>query len=45
MLVLGQREAEEGAVSVRHREKDNPGAKLLDEFLAEITAEIKNRSL
>ena len=45
MLVIGQREAEEGAVSVRHRDKDDLGTKPLDEFIAEITAEIKNRSL
>jgi threonyl-tRNA synthetase len=45
MLVIGQREAEEGAVSVRHRDKDDLGAKPLDEFIAEITAEIRSRSL
>jgi threonyl-tRNA synthetase len=45
MLVIGQREAEEGTVSVRHRDKDDLGAKPLDEFIAEITAEIRERSL
>ena len=45
MLVIGQREAEEGTVSVRHRDKDDLGAKPLDEFLAEITEEIRSRSL
>ncbi len=45
MLVIGQREADEGTVSVRHHDKDDLGAKPLDEFIAEITAEIKSRSL
>ena len=45
MLVIGQREAEEGTVSVRHRDKDDLGAKPLDQFIKEITGEIKNRSL
>jgi hypothetical protein len=30
MLVIGQREAEEGTVSVRHRDKDDLGAKPLE---------------
>ena len=45
MLVIGQREDEEGTVSVRHRDKDDLGAKPLDQFIKEITGEIKNRSL
>jgi threonyl-tRNA synthetase len=45
MLVIGQREADEGTVSVRHHDKDDLGTKPLDEFIAEITAEIKSRSL
>ena len=45
MLVIGQREAEEGTVSVRHRDKDDLGAKPLDQFIKELTEEIKNRSL
>jgi len=45
MLVIGQREAEEGTVSVRHRDKDDLGTKMLDEFITEITQEIKSRSL
>jgi hypothetical protein len=44
-LVIGQREAEEGTVSVRHRDKDDLGTKPLEGFIAEITAEIKSRSL
>lgn len=45
MLVIGQREAEEGTVAVRHRDKDDLGAKPLADFIAEITAEIASRSL
>ena len=45
MLVIGQREAEEGTVSVRHRDKDDLGAKPLDQFIKEITEEIANRTL
>ncbi|MFZ9936905.1 MAG: threonine--tRNA ligase [Luteolibacter sp.] len=45
MLVIGQREAEEGSVSVRHRDKDDLGTKPLDQFIAEITAEVGSRSL
>ena len=45
MLVLGAKEVEEGTVSVRHRDKDDLGAKPLDQFIADITAEIRERSL
>ncbi|MEI6178184.1 MAG: His/Gly/Thr/Pro-type tRNA ligase C-terminal domain-containing protein [Verrucomicrobiota bacterium] len=45
MLVVGAREAEEGTVSIRHRDKNVLGAKPLDEFIAEITGEIRRRSL
>jgi threonyl-tRNA synthetase len=45
MLVIGQREAEEGTVSVRHRDKDDMGAIPLEEFISNITEEIKNRRL
>jgi threonyl-tRNA synthetase len=45
MLVLGAKEVEEGTVSVRHRDKDDLGAKPLDEFVTEIAAEIKERRL
>jgi threonyl-tRNA synthetase len=45
MLVLGAKEVEEGTVSVRHRDKDDLGAKPLDQFIEEITAEIRERSL
>ncbi len=45
MLVLGAKEVEEGTVSVRHRDKEDLGAKPLDQFIAEITAEIRERKL
>ncbi|MBN8460238.1 MAG: threonine--tRNA ligase [Verrucomicrobia bacterium] len=45
MLVIGQREAEEGTVSVRHRDRDDLGARPLDAFLADLTEEIRGRRL
>jgi threonyl-tRNA synthetase len=45
MLVIGAREAEEGTVSVRHRDLDDLGAVPLETFLSNITAEIQSRSL
>jgi threonyl-tRNA synthetase len=45
MLVIGAREAEDGTVSIRHRDRDDLGVKPLDEFLAQLTAEIRTRSL
>ncbi|TAE78474.1 MAG: threonine--tRNA ligase [Verrucomicrobia bacterium] len=45
MLVLGAKEVEEGTVSVRHRERDDLGAKPLDLFIEEITTEIRERRL
>lgn len=45
MLVLGAKEVEEGTVSIRHRDKDDLGAKPLEQFIAEITAEIRERRL
>jgi len=45
MLVIGQREAEEGTVSVRHRDRDDLGAQPLDAFIAGLTEEIRQRRL
>jgi threonyl-tRNA synthetase len=45
MLVLGAKEVEEGTVSIRHRDKDDLGAKPLEQFIEEITAEIRERRL
>jgi threonyl-tRNA synthetase len=45
MLVLGAREVEEGTVSVRHRDKDDLGTKPVDQVIADIVQEIRERSL
>jgi threonyl-tRNA synthetase len=45
MLVLGAKEVEEGTVSVRHRDRDDLGTRPLDEFVTDITAEIRERRL
>ena len=44
MLVIGDREAESGAVAVRTRSGDDLGAMPLDAFIERITGEIKSRS-
>ena len=43
MLVVGQREAEEGMVSVRHRELDVVGTMKLADFVTSLSAEIEQR--
>ena len=43
MLVLGQKEEEEGLISVRSRFRGDEGQKQLKDFIADITEEIKNR--
>lgn len=43
MVVVGQREAEEGKVSIRHRELDVVGTMTVEEFVDALTAEIDNR--
>ena len=45
MLIIGQKEAEEQAVSVRHRDKDDLGSQTLADFTAAITKEIADRAL
>ena len=45
MLVIGDKEAESGAVAVRSRDKGDMGAVPADQFLAGITEEIKSRRL
>ena len=45
MLIIGQKEQEEQAVSVRHRDKDDLGSQALGDFLAAITREVAERSL
>jgi threonyl-tRNA synthetase len=44
MLVVGAREAEAGAVGVRHRTKGDQGAKPLDEFIAALRGEVDSRA-
>ncbi|GAA4752574.1 threonine--tRNA ligase [Flavisolibacter ginsenosidimutans] len=43
MLVVGEKEANEGKVSVRRQGKGDLGAKNVDEFLQEVVAEVKER--
>jgi threonyl-tRNA synthetase len=45
MLVIGQREADDGTVSVRHRDRDDLGARPLDAFIADLREEIRERRL
>ena len=43
MLVVGQKEEEEGAVSVRSREAGDQGVKALDAFIADVKKEIETK--
>jgi threonyl-tRNA synthetase len=43
MLVIGDREAEAGTVSVRHRHRGDLGVQGLESFLAALAVEIQNR--
>ena len=44
MLVVGDREATEGTVSVRHRQKGDLGGQSLDSFFAQILQEVQSRT-
>ena len=44
MLVVGDKEAEEGTVSVRARKEENGGAKSVADLIAQITAEIDSKA-
>ena len=44
MLVIGGKEAEAGTVSVRHRSKGDQGPRPLEQFIADLRAEIDSRS-
>jgi threonyl-tRNA synthetase len=44
MLVVGDREAQTGAVAVRNRKHGDQGAKPLDEFIAEVTALVESKA-
>lgn len=43
MLVVGQREAEQGLVSVRHRDLDVIGPMIVEDFVASVSEEIARR--
>jgi threonyl-tRNA synthetase len=45
MLVLGEKEAAAGGVAVRHAKRGDLGVKPIADFLAEVTAEVKERRL
>jgi threonyl-tRNA synthetase len=44
MLVVGDREAQSGQVSVRHRKHGDQGAKPLVDFIAEVQKQVANRT-
>ena len=44
MLVIGEKEMNEGKVAVRRQGKGDAGTQTIDEFINTITAEIKNRT-
>ena len=43
MLVIGEKEMNEGKVAIRRQGKGDMGVKLIDEFVQEIVAEIKDK--
>jgi threonyl-tRNA synthetase len=43
MLVIGEKEMNDGAVAVRRQGKGDSGVKKIEDFVAEILAEIKER--
>ncbi len=45
MLVLGEKEAAAGGVSVRHAKRGDLGVRSIAEFLAEVTAEVRERKM
>ena len=45
MLVLGEKEAAANSVAVRHSKRGDLGVKSVADFLADVTAEVKERSL
>ena len=45
MLVVGDREAEAGAVAVRHRKHGDLGAKPLEQFVAEVTELVATKNV
>lgn len=45
MLILGDREAEAGTITIRHREKGDLGSGKLDEFMASLKKEIAEKTI
>jgi threonyl-tRNA synthetase len=45
MLVIGGKEAEAGTVAVRHRSKGDLGPRPLDQFVADLKAEVDSRAI
>ena len=45
MVIVGQKEADEGTVSIRHRDTGETVTMTLDEFVSKITDEIKTRKM
>lgn len=45
MIVLGQKEVDEGTVSVRRRDNEDLATQSLESFISDVTTEIRNRSL
>lgn len=45
MLILGDREAEAGTITIRHREKGDLGAGKLDEFISSLEKEITEKTI
>ena len=43
MLVLGEKEAAEGAITVRSRDKGDLGSAQLDEFIADVKKMVESR--
>ena len=43
MLVVGEKEMNDNSVAVRRQGKGDAGIKPIDEFIAEVSAEIKER--
>ena len=44
MLVIGEKEVNEGKVAIRRQGKGDAGTQTIEEFINTITAEIKNRT-
>ena len=43
MMIIGEKEVQDGTISVRDRDTDQTTVMTMDEFLAKLDNEIKNR--